>query len=166
MKKIFFLLVVASLGFTLNSQAQKKLGYVMSQELLSLMPEAKEATATLEAYQAELEGQLKAMTEDGQKKYQEFQDNQTTWSDAVKETKMRDLQQLDQQIAEFQGTAMSKMEAKRNEVFQPLMEKAIKAIEAVGKEGNYDYIFDGGGLLYAKEGENLMPQVKTKLGIK
>lgn len=165
MKKIFFLIVV-SLGFAFNSHAQKKLGYVMSQELLSLMPEAKAATSTLEAYQAELEGQLKAMTEDGQKKYQEFQDNQSSWSDAVKETKMKDLQQLEQQIAEFQGTAMQKMEAKRNEVFQPLMEKAIKAIEAVGKEGNYDYIFDGGGLLYAKEGENLMPQVKAKLGIK
>ncbi|RYZ39072.1 MAG: OmpH family outer membrane protein, partial [Sphingobacteriales bacterium] len=45
-------------------------------------------------------------------------------------------------------------------------DKAQKAIREVGAEGGYDYIFDGGQLLYAKDSENIMPTVKAKLGIK
>lgn len=165
MKKIIFLIAFA-LTAGISAQAQKKLGYVNSQELLSLMPEAKAADKTLDSFQKSLQDQYKALAEEGQKKFQEYQENEKTWSAAVKETKEKELNDLQSRMMEFQTAAEEKITSKKQEVFQPLLEKAQKAIKSVGEEGAYDYIFDGGALLYAKDSENLMPKVKAKLGIK
>jgi outer membrane protein len=47
------------------------------------------------------------------------------------------------------------------------LDKADKAIKDVAKEKGYDYIFDAsnGVLLHAKDGDNILSMVKTKLGI-
>ena len=90
MKKIIFLIAV-TLSIGISAQAQKKLGYVNSQELLSLMPEAKAADNTLDSFQKNLQDQYKALADEGQKKFQEYQDNEKTWSAAVKETKEEEL---------------------------------------------------------------------------
>lgn len=165
MKKIIFLIAL-TLTIGIGAQAQQKLGYVNSQELLSLMPEAKAADKALDSFQKGLQDQYKALAEEGQKKFQEYQDNEKTWSAAVKETKEKELSDLQNRMMEFQSAAEEKIATKKQEVFQPLLEKAQKAIKAVGEEGGYDYIFDGGALLYAKDSENLLAKIKTKLGIK
>ena len=48
-----------------------------------------------------------------------------------------------------------------------ILTKARNAIEEVAKSGNYTYIFDKsiGSILYANESENILPQVKKKLGL-
>ena len=84
----------------------------------------------------------------------------------VKEVKEKELMDLQNRIQEFQQSADDKMGKKRQELFKPILDKAQKAIKDVGSEGGYDYIFDGGQLLYAKDSENIVPAVKAKLGIK
>ena len=61
-----------------------------------------------------------------------------------------------------------KIQSKKEELYKPALEKANTAIQAVGKENNYTYIIDTSSsvLLYAKESENVLPLVKTKLGLK
>ena len=56
---------------------------------------------------------------------------------------------------------------KGEELYKPIIEKVKSEIEKLGKEGGYTMIFDssGGVLLHAAESENLMPVLKTKLGI-
>lgn len=165
MKKVIFLLAIGiTLG--LNVQAQKKSGYVNSQELLSIMPEAQKADADLKAYIQTLDEQFKTMATEGQTKMKEYEANATTWTDAVKEVKEKELQDLNNRLQEFQGSADEKIGKKREELYKPLLDKAQTAIRAVGTEGSYDYIYDGSALLYAKDSENLLPLVKTKLGIK
>jgi outer membrane protein len=53
-------------------------------------------------------------------------------------------------------------------MYKPILEKADKAIKDVAKENKYDYIFDasGGAILFAKDSDNVLSLVKTKLGIK
>lgn len=167
MKKIIFLLALGmTIGFGVSAQNQKKTGYINSQELLETMPEARKADSVLTKYGKELEDQLKTMASEAQTKYKAYQDNGKTWSDAVKEVKEKELNDLQSRIQEFQQGADEKMGKKRQELFKPILDKAQKAIKDVGAEGGYDYIFDGGQLLYAKESENIMPSVKAKLGIK
>ena len=59
------------------------------------------------------------------------------------------------------------MAAKEQELLEPILSKARKAIEEVAKEGKYTYIFDktGGTILYANESEDVLPLVKKKLGL-
>lgn len=167
MKKIIFLLALGiTIGFGYCAHAQKKMGYINSQELLEAMPEARKADSSLTKYQKDLEDQLKTMATDAQAKYKDYQDKGKTWTDAVREVKEKELSDLQNRIQEFQQGADEKLGRKRQELFKPILDKAQKAIKDVGSEGGFDYIFDGGQLLYAKDSENIMPQVKAKLGIK
>ncbi|WP_118974216.1 OmpH family outer membrane protein [Taibaiella koreensis] len=165
MKKILFLLALGmTIGF--GASAQKKTGYINSRELLETMPEARKADSVLTKYGKELETTMKSMAADAQTKFKAYQDGASTMSDAVKEVKEKELNDLQNRIEEFRQGADDKMSKKREELFKPILDKAQKAIKDVGTEGGFDYIFDGTQLLYAKETENIMPQVKAKLGIK
>mgnify|MGYP000660335397 CR=1 FL=1 len=54
-----------------------------------------------------------------------------------------------------------------DEIQKHLLEKAQNAINEVAEENNYTYIFDIslGSIVYGKESKDIMPLVKTKLGI-
>jgi outer membrane protein len=165
MKKILFLLALGiTVGF--NAKAEKKTAYINSQELLETMPEARKADSSLAKYQSELESTLKGMFTEYQNKMKDYETNATKWSEPVRETKEKEIRDLQNRLQESQQSAEEKMSKKRGELMKPILEKAQNAIKAVGAEGGYDYIFDGSQLLYAKESENIMPQVKAKLGIK
>lgn len=165
MKKIVFLLALGiTIGF--SAQAQKKFGYINSQELLEKMPEARKADTALQQYGKSLDDQFRTMATDAQTKFKEYEEKGKTWTEPVKEVKEKELQDLQTRIQEFQQGAEEKVAKKRQELFKPILDKAQKAIKDVGVEGSYDYIFDGSGLLYAKDSENILPLVKAKLGIK
>jgi outer membrane protein len=89
-------------------------------------------------------------------------------TDAMKEVRMNEIQDLQNRIESTQQSAQEKLQAKKQDVYAPVLEKADKAIQAVAKEKNYDYIFDksAGALLYGKDADNILPAVKAKLGIK
>lgn len=164
MKKIIFILV---LGLTVGYSAQaQKIGYVNSQALMQVMPEAKHADSVLQAYVADMDKQYKTMGQEGSQLMDEYQKNEATWSAAVKETKQKAINDLQARMQDFQQSASDNIQKKRAELYQPILDKAQKAIEAVGTEGGYDYILDGAALLYAKEGKDVSDLVKAKLGIK
>ena len=163
MKKITLL---ALLGFlTLNSFAQNKFGYIDSQELLMLMPERKSAQTKVENFAKSLESQLASMTAEYQESVQEYQANEATYTDLVKQDKVAEITGLEQRIQTFQQNAQQSLQKKEQELLEPILSKARKAIEDVAKEGGFTYIFDKGqgSILYAKESENVLGLVKKKL---
>ena len=171
MKKIalmlaFGLMTTAS-AFAAN-EAGLKLGYVNSQELLSVMPEMAKADGDLKAFAKQYQDQLETMGKEFEKKGTEYQATNKAMSDAVRTVKEKELQDLETRIREYQTSAQEKIAKKKEDLYKPILEKADKAIKDVAKEKGYSYVFDasGGNLLYANEGDNLLPVVKTKLGIK
>ena len=151
-----------------NVFAQTKFGYIDSRELLSMMPEVKRADSSLQLFAKSYQDQLEQMGKEYQKKAQEFQAQEKTMSEAVKEVKIREIQQLEERIQSTQQSAQEKVAKKKEELYSPILEKADKAIKDVAKANNFDYVFDAsaGSLLYAKDSDNILPLVKTKLGIK
>lgn len=165
-KVVFFLTIGLVVGLGISASAQKKTGYINANELMESMPEAKKADSAYQKFSQELEDQLEVMYKEYQTKIKDYDGKSATWSEAVRETKEKELRDLQNRIQEFQQGAEAKVGKRRQDLFKPVLEKAQNAIKAVGTEGGYDYIFDGSQLLYAKEGENIMPLVKAKLGIK
>jgi outer membrane protein len=149
-------------------EAGLKLGYVNSQELLSVMPEMTKADGDLKLFAKQYQDQLETMGKEFEKKGGEYQAAEKTMSEAVKEVKQKELQSLEARIRDFQQSAQEKIGKKKEDLYKPILEKADKAIKDVAKEKGYSYVFDAssGGLLYANETDNLLPLVKTKLGIK
>ena len=165
MKKITCLILLSFL--TLNSIGQNKFGHIDSQELLLLMPERKTAETEVQNFAKTLEAQLELMTAEYQESVQEYQSNEATYSDLVKQDKIAEISGLEQRIQAFQQNAQQSLQKKEQELLEPILSKARKAIEDVATEGGFTYIFDKsqGSILYAKESENVLALVKKKLGL-
>lgn len=164
------LLVLAGallIGASVFAQSPK-FGYINSSELLSLMPEVRSADSSLQLYAKSYQEQLETMGKEYQRKVQEYQSQEKTMSDAVKEVRAKEIQQLGERIQSTEQSAQERINKKREETYSPIIEKAEKAIKEVGKANNYDYIFDTsvGALLYYKDADNVLSLVKAKLGIK
>jgi outer membrane protein len=166
MKKMKKILILSMLClFAVNSYSQNKLGYI--QELLLLMPERKTAEEEVQTFAKSLESQLQAMTAEYQQSVQEYQSNESTYTDLVKQDKVTEITGLEQRIQSFQQNAQQALQAKEQELLEPILQKARTAIEDVASEGNYTYIFDKsvGSILFAKESENILQLVKKKLNL-
>jgi outer membrane protein len=170
MKKGILIAVVLALFVSLNSfgQAKIKLGHIDSMELLQSMPGRDSAEKVLQAHANTLEKQILAMQSELENKYNTFMSEQATMSQLIQQTKMKELQDLQARIEAFQQSAQKDLQDKEKELVQPIIDKAKKAIEEVGKENGFTYVFDSsmGVLLYDDGGDDIMPLVKKKLGIK
>src|SRR5262245_50247376 len=111
----FGLMVGAS---TVKAQAQK-FGYINSQELLSMMPEVGKADTALKAYAKSFQDQLEMMNKELEKKAQDFQANEKTMTDAVKEVKYKELQQLQERMQTTNQSAEEKLAKKKEDLFKP-----------------------------------------------
>jgi outer membrane protein len=167
MKKLVLFLACA---FVVSSSvsAQVKFGYIDSRELLSAMPEKTKADSSLQLYAKSFQDQLTQMQKEYEKKLQDFQAQEKTMTDAIREVKIKEIQDLQNRMESTNQSAQEKVEKKRQDMYSPILEKADKAIKAVAAEKAYDYIFDAssGAILHAKETDNILPLVKAKLGIK
>ncbi len=170
MKKLLFILscvVMLAFVFPANAQTNLKLGYIDSNELLELMPGKDSVERKLMEYQASLETQIQNMYAEYQAKENDFRANGATLSDIIKQTKEKELYDLAERINAFQQTAEVDFQNKQQELYNPLIDRARKAIKTVADENGYTYIFDSGmgSLLYFERGDNILPLVKKKLGL-
>ena len=167
MKKITSIVLVAFTCLTSMLFAQDKFGHIHSEQLLMIMPETADADKAIQEYSQMLETQLQAMYGEYQTKAGEFQTNEGLMTDIVKEAKIKEIQDLELRIQQFQQTSQESIQQKRNEVLSPLLEKAQNAINEVAKEQKYTYIFDIslGSIVFGEESRDIMPLVKSKLGI-
>ena len=152
----------------MSVSAQVKLGHINTQELIQAMPETAEARKTLETKQTEIENELTNMQESFRTKLEEYSKSAETMSDVIRASKEQELQELQQRIQNFQQLAVDNLRSTEQELFQPIMDKALNAIKEVGKENGFTYVFDlsAGGILYfADNTEDILPLVKKKLGL-
>jgi outer membrane protein len=169
MKKQMLFAVIFLLVSGMTAMAQTlKFGHIDSGALIQMMPQTKQADSTLKRFGESLDGQLKAMTAEYQSKLQSYQSKADSMPDAVRSIKEKELTDLGQRIQDFQQTAQESIQSKKQEIYGPILKKAEDAIKEIAKEKAYSYIFDTslGSVIYAQEGDNIMPLVKAKLGIK
>ena len=170
MKKIVIaaVLCLLSLGGTAMAQKNIKLGHINSNDLMQIMPGRDSAQAVLQGEVTELEETLKSMQAEAEKRYNDYVANQAGWTELIRQTKQREIQDMSARIQEFQENAQKQLQEREAELLKPIIDRAKKAIEDVAIEGGYTYVFDSGtgALLYSQDSEDLMPQVKKKLGLK
>ena len=117
MKKIIITLIISS-AFILSTEAQNKFGYINSNELLSMMPETKEKQEEYQIHGKNLESNLIAMQVEYEKMVVEFQQNETSYTDIIKEDKIRQIENIQQRIVDFQKSAQETLAQKELELFQ------------------------------------------------
>ncbi|MAA97103.1 MAG: molecular chaperone Skp [Stappia sp.] len=164
MKHILLLAFVALLGMT-DAVAQK-FGHLDAQDILLTLPERAEAQASIEAAAAEYETEVSRMQSELETKFADYQAKAATWPDAIRQQKERELQQLDAGLQDFGMTIQNDLAQMEQQLLAPMIERVRDAIEAVGKEQGFTYIFDTStGVTLYNGGEDVTDLVKTKLGM-
>ena len=165
---VLVILLVSLATITYGQNKTNKIGHINSNELLEKMPGRDSAKAKLEKYAKDVQSQFKAMQAELETKYADYQANEKNMTELIKKTKMDELKDLQDRIDSFQKSAQEDMQKKENEFLKPIIDKAKKAIEDVANENKYTYIFDtaSGIVLFSDPGENVLPLVKKKLGLK
>ncbi|HMQ46167.1 MAG TPA: OmpH family outer membrane protein [Saprospiraceae bacterium] len=169
MKKTILLAALLAAFFT-QTVAQDKYGHLNFAVLIASMPETALADSTLENLQ-------KQLTQEGETKAQAWYAKVTEFQKAVQEGTMTPVQQQTRQselekerdeLIAFEQQMGQAIQAKREELLQPIIDKAQGAIDAVAKANQYKLVFDTSvfnAILFAQETNDLMPLVKAQLGI-
>ena len=171
MKKYFKVLFlgVSLFLFAGVANAQMKIAYVNSAEILEAMPESAKVRTNLENYYGELQSQLQTMLTEYSNKVQDYEANQASLSNLVKQSKEKEIIDMENRIQQFRANADEELAKKQEELLKPVLDKVQNAINAVGKEKGYTYIIDlstGAAVYVGDDAVDVTKDVKAKLGIK
>lgn len=154
MKKLVLMLMLLA-PMTMMAQ---KFGKVNTQTIMQALPDVAKANGELEALQKQKDNELKAMQEEFQRKADEYQKGASTMNATAKQQKETELQGLQQKIQQAYQDGQQELQKQSNELMQPIVAKVRAAIDAVGKAGNYTYIFEEGAAIYT--GSNVLDVTK------
>ncbi len=172
MKRFIIAVFALIFGFVgQQTMAQNlKFGHINRNELIQSMPEFDTARAQLERLNKELSNQLELLQVEYNNKAEAYLKESKNLTDLVRQTKEQELQDFQNRMQTFQQNASNQLQEKQTALFNPITQKADKAIKDIGKENGFMYIFDlsGGQVAYFDETKsiNVLPLVKTKLGLK
>jgi len=153
------------LGSQLSAQ-QTKIAYINSQMLLESMPEAKTANDQLIAYAREFDSLYQGYIVEYQKLVNDIQGNPNL-SEVAREAKIQDAVMLEERIQAYESETQKKLDAKKAELFDPIIKNATEIVKTVAKENGYTHVIDNSlsVLIMAPEGDDILPLVKKKLNI-
>jgi outer membrane protein len=166
--KISMLVLAMMVSVSLFAQKNYKFGHINSQELISSMPEYDSAQVELQNFAKGIQDQMEVMQVEYNRKLEDYKAEMNNLTDLIRQTKEEELMNIQQRMQTFNQNAQQNMTAKQNEVMQPIIEKAQKAIKDVGAENSFTYIYDlaGGIILYfSADSEDVLPLVRKKLGL-
>ncbi len=167
MKKLLLGAVMA-FGLLSASAQTTKIGYINTDELMGLMPEAAKINTELNEYQVSLQQQGQTLQIEADKKRDQYFKDSITLSASMKEIRREELIKLYTRLDTYSQEAQEKAQQYAQTKIAPVRTRALDAIKAVAKEKGYSFVLDEATstLLVMPPGDDLLPAVKAKLGIK
>lgn len=152
-----------------TAAAQPKFGHVNSMEILEAMPEAKTVALQLDSFQVKLQAEYDNELKDYQKLVEELDKLQkSNASQTMLNLKQDEVMKKQEYLQKLTAVYQEELAEKEQKLMYPVLQKVENAIKEVSKEKGLNYVFDTskGVLLYVNESDNIVADVKTKLGIK
>jgi len=153
-----------------TSLSAQKFAYIDRAELITAMPERDSAEKKLAIFHNDLISQLEILQVEINNKYQDFQKISSTSSDAIRQLKEKEIQDLLNRREEFQVTAQQDFQKTQDQLMSPVIARANEAIAKVSKSNGYAAVFDlaSESMAYIDKDAltDLLPMVKKELGIK
>lgn len=166
MMKQFKTLAMVALLFIAGNQAmnaQAKTAHVDVSDLMSKMPAMLDAQKQLEKLSGTYDTEYKTMVEEYQNKLKKYEQEASTVTEAVNETRSKEVQDMQKRIVDYRDNAQKELQQKEADIVKPIMEKVKASIQKVGKAKGYQYVLNSEGLLLA-DGPNITADVKKDLG--
>ena len=166
MKKLFLIAAMAIVSLAATAQ-NLKFGYVNYTELVQLMPEMDAVREQLEAQEKETYETLSAMYEEYQSKAQQFQQKESTWTPAIRDSKMKELQEIESRFQESQQIFQQELQQMQQMLQAPVAEKAQNTVAELAKAHGLAFVLEETQMLYIDpaQGVNLTPEARKALNI-
>ena len=131
------------------------------------MPEIKTVNEQIQAASKKYEDEFAKLQEEFSKKFDEFQKLEESTPQTIKDRRMQEMQELENKINQFRTTASQDLSRQQQQLMAPIQENVMKAIQSVGAEGGYTFIFENVMPLYTgTDVTDITSLVKTRLGVK
>ena len=147
----------------------QKFGHIKTQEILTVMPEYTKAQTDINTMQKQYEDEMTRLTDEIQKKFAAYQQEQANLPKNIQERRQKELQELNERGMQMQQDAQQQLQQSWMQMLEPIAKKIDDAIKAVGQEGGYVYIFDLNATQIPFVNETLSTDVtgavKAKLGL-
>ena len=168
MNKLVALFLVLLFSSSAVFSQSPKFGHINTNELITALPAMKAVTTKLEAEFKQKETQLTTMQEDLRKQQTEYQASASKLTQTERAAKEKQLGEMGQKVQNFYALAQEQLKAKEQELKAPILEKVRTAIQEVGDEKGFLYIFEvasGVAVFHSDKSVDVTPLVKTKLGV-
>ena len=166
MKKIILIAAMAVMSVAAMAQ-DFKFGYVDFNEIIMLSPKMDEARKAIEENQKTNEEILMTMYQEYQTKMQQYEQNNATWTPAVREMKEKEIMQLEQNLQQNQQVLQQEIQQLQQTLQQPIYEEAQKVVNELAKAKGLAVVFEKNSLLYLDpaQGTDLTPEARTAMNI-
>ena len=149
MKKVIVMLMLLA---PMTAFAQK-FGKVNTQTVVQTMTEYGKAQGELQALQDEL-----------QRKSEEYDKTKSTLNATKQKETEEELQNMYTKVQQAYQDGQQELQKKSQELMTPIQAKIMNAIQAVGKAGNFTYIFEEGAAVYTGTNvEDVTSKVQAQL---
>ncbi|MFI3303636.1 MAG: OmpH family outer membrane protein [Rikenellaceae bacterium] len=170
MKNLMKMVLLMALTLSVSMVSAQKSGRINVQAVIMAMPETTKMQSDLETIRQDYSANLETMQVELNNKYVDFQQNSSTMTETIRAMKQKEIQDLGTRMEQFEANAMQEIQAKQQELLQPIITKARDAVAAEAKAKGCAVVYDesAGALAYFDETvvTDLTPAVKTRLGIK
>ena len=151
-----------------DAEAELKVGYIRPQYIFDKYEPYKTAMKELGEFEKEQVAELQKQSEELQKEFQDAEKRALLMSEEMIQKKREELQKrredLDKYYDELYNQRTGKLVKEQEKLLQPIINKINEILMRIGKEENYDYIFDAEGpILYADEKYDLSDYLLEEL---
>ncbi len=136
------ILVLVLLCAPLTLFGQYKFGHLNTQDIYNAMPEKATVEKTLQDLANTYQTQISQMRDEYNRRVKEFVDKRDSMPPAIQQARQSEIADMEQRINTLNQTAQTDLQKKQQDLIQPIVDKIKKAIDAVGQEGGFTYIFD------------------------
>lgn len=142
-KLLLFIMLMAPLA-----TFAQKFGKVNTQTIMQALPEIAKINGELQAQQKTYENDLKSMQDELTRQSDAYEKGKSTMNATAQQQKEQELQSLYQKIQQTYQDNQQTLQKKQQDLMQPVITKVRNAIENVGKNGGFTYIFEDGVAVY------------------
>ncbi len=142
MKKILSAVLGVCVFTALVSAQTQKLAYVDSETILKELQEAQDAKKEVDDAVKQWQDELDKMGKDLDSSLQEYQSKVTLYTAQKKDEEQKRLTDMQQKIRDLQLKRQQDAAQLREQKFQPIRDKVLKAISGVAKEEGFTFVFD------------------------
>lgn len=149
----------------------QKFGVVNLENVFSAMPETKTMNNQLQEASDKYKAEFQQLREEIDKlvaAYQEIEGDANV-PENIKQRRISDIQERQEKANQFASTAQQDLTRLEQQLLAPIQSKITEAIQAVGQEGGFTFIFPDEQQLLLYQGStvvNVTEDVKAKLGLK